>query len=141
MLLFVVCPPLRSVQSPHLPLCVCVAGVGPSRAVAEAAHVGRGQAEVVRVEDVVDAAQPQVRDPDEPTVIAVAVAAPVVVGTEPVADGVPHANLELNERREWQYEAYADDTNVGISEEDEDEMVRTCEKICERINIYTAFGN
>ena len=78
----------------HLPLGVGVARVGPSRAVAEAAHIGRGQAEVVRVEDVVDAAQPQVRDPDEPTL---AVAAPVFVGTEPVADGVPDANLELND--------------------------------------------
>ena len=79
----------------HLPLGVGVARVGPSRAVAEAAHLGRGQAEVVRVEDVVDAAQSQVRDPDDPTAVAVA----VVVGPEPVADGVPDANLELDERR------------------------------------------
>ena len=78
----------------HLPLGVGVARVGPSRAVTEAAHLGRGQAEVVRVEDVVDAAQSQVRDPDDPTV-----AVAVVVGPEPVADGVPDANLELDERR------------------------------------------
>ena len=74
------------------PLGVRIAGVGPARAVAEAAHLGRRQAEVVRVHHVVHAAQPQVRDAHGPAAVTV-----VVVGPEPVADGVPDANLELYE--------------------------------------------
>ena len=73
------------------PLGVGVAGVGPARAVAEAAHLGRRQAEVVRVHHVVHAAQPKVRDAHGPAAVT------VVVGPEPVADGVPDANLELDE--------------------------------------------
>ena len=74
-------------------LCIGAAGVGPARAVAEAAHLGRRQAEVVRVHHVVDADQSQVRDPHGPAAVTLV----VVVGPEPVADGVPDANLELDE--------------------------------------------
>ena len=98
------CGPSRcSTQLLHPPLGVCVAGVGPSRAVAEAAHLGGGQPKVVGVDHVVDAAQSQVRDPNDPAV-AVPVVPVVVVGHEPVADGVPDAKLELSETREWHYE-------------------------------------